>query len=174
MLLTTRNILVAMLVIVSWSASAQTSSPTERMVQSMGIGPALQANIQQSLADPAYVQRTNRQHIALGKKLVNLSKTEFNALIARVLEAGLSPSDITTITTFYQTKLGQKLSEQAQQGKALPKLNDDLSASDRQALDRYASSGVVPRVIHFLEGEQFERAFLAELENLPSSPTPIK
>lgn len=174
----TRKILAAALAAACWSASAQTSppeqalSPIELLVQSMGVAPALQAGIRKSLADPAAVQRMDSQEWAVGKKLVSLSESEFNGLIARVMAAGLPSADLSTITDFYQTPLGKKLSEHTRQGATLQKLNADLNDSDRQAMERFASSGVTTRVIRFLESDRFQRTLEAELEALPARTRP--
>lgn len=178
MLLITRKFLAVILVTASSMASGQATppssalSPTQRMVQAMGVAPTLQADIKKSLANPAYLQRIDSREVALGQKLASLSESQFNALIAKVLEAGLSSSDITIITDFYQSKLGQKLYEQSQQATSLPQLNTKLSASDRQAMEKYAASGVIHRVIQFLESDKFQRALVAELAVLPDSSRP--
>jgi len=178
MLLITQKFLAVILVTASSVASGQATlpspafSPTQRMVQAMGVAPTLQADIKKSLADPAYLQRINSQEIALGQKMASLSESTFNALIAKILEAGLSSSDITIITDFYQSKLGQTLYEHSKQATSLPQFNAQLSASDRQAMEKYAASGVISRAIQFLESKKFQRALVAELAALPDSPRP--
>lgn len=174
----TRKILAAALAAACWSASAQSSqpeqalSPIELLVQSMGVAPAMQAGIRKSLADPAAVQRMDHHELAVGKKLVSLSESEFNGLVARVMAAGLPSADLATITDFYQTPLGKKLSEHNRKGTTLQRLNADLSDSERQAMERFASSGVTTRVIRFLESDRFERTFQAELEAFPAHSRP--
>ena len=174
----TRKIMAAALAAACWSASAQTSppeqalSPIELLVQSMGVAPTMQAGIRKSLADPAAVQRMDKQELAVGKKLVSLSESEFNGLVARVMAAGLPAADLSTITDFYQTSIGKKLSEHTRQGSSLQRLNADLSDSDRQAMDRFVSSGVTTRVIRFLESDRFQHTFQAELEAFPARSRP--
>ena len=170
--------MAAALAAACWSASAQTSppeqalSPIELLVQSMGVAPTMQAGIRKSLADPAAVQRMDKQELAVGKKLVSLSESEFNGLVARVMAAGLPAADLSTITDFYQTSIGKKLSEHTRQGSSLQRLNADLSDSDRQAMDRFVSSGVTTRVIRFLESDRFQHTFQAELEAFPARSRP--
>ena len=170
--------MAAALAAACWSASAQTSppeqalSPIELLVQSMGVAPTMQAGIRKSLADPAAVQRMDKQELAVGKKLVSLSESEFNGLVARVMAAGLPAADLSTITDFYQTSIGKKLSEHTRQGSSLQRLNADLSDSDRQAMDRFASSGVTTRVIRFLDSDRFQHTFQAELEAFPARSRP--
>ena len=170
--------MAAALAAACWSASAQTSppeqalSPIELLVQSMGVAPTMQAGIRKSLADPAAVQRMDKQELAVGKKLVSLSESEFNGLVARVMAAGLPAADLSTITDFYQTSIGKKLSEHTRQGSSLQRLNADLSDSDRQAMDRFASSGVTTRVSRFWESDRFQLTFQAELEAFPARSRP--
>ena len=88
------------------------------------------------------------------------------------MAAGLPAADLSTITDFYQTSIGKKLSEHTRQGSSLQRLNADLSDSDRQAMDRFVSSGVTTRVIRFLESDRFQHTFQAELEAFPARSRP--
>ena len=177
----TKKILAAALVVACGMTAAQTSQPVQALspaallVQSMGIAPTLQAHLRNLLADPASVRRTSSKDIAAVQKLVGLSESAFTALMARVMEAGLSSSDLALIADFYQTPVGKKLQEHSQRGSSLAELSASvasLSEGDRQALERFTSSGATTRMMRFLESDRFLPLLQGELEALPVSARP--
>lgn len=154
---------------------AQTLSPAVMLVQSMRVAPSLQTDLRKSLDDPAAVRRTSSKDMAFIKRLVSLPELELNALIARVMEAGLSSGDLTLISDFYQTPLGKRLQVREQQATSLTELSADvnrMSDSDRQALERFASTGATTRMTSFLGSDQFLRILRVEVEALPVSTRP--
>ncbi|MDY0105744.1 MAG: hypothetical protein RBS27_03630 [Giesbergeria sp.] len=154
---------------------AQTLSPATLLVQSMGMAPTLQANLRNLLADPASVRRTSSKDMAFLQKMVGLSELEFNALIARVMEVGLSGDDLALLSDFHQTPLGKKLQAHSRQATSLVELNatvTGLSDGERQALERFVSSGATARMVRFLDSAQFQSILQVELEALPASARP--
>lgn len=177
----TKKILAAALVVACGMAAAQISQPAQALspaallVQTMGLAPTLQANLRNLLADPASVRRSSSKDMAAVQKLVGLSESAFTALIARVMEVGMPSDDLALLADFYQTPVGRKFREHSQRGSSLAELSASvasLSEGDRQALERFTSSGATTRMVRFLDSDQFLSILWVELEALPVSARP--
>lgn len=177
------SVFVALMLTLSLNGHAQMAapvsalSPAELMVQSMGLAPMIQTFMKAKLADPRPAQAKKSRDMAVAQKMVRLSESDMQSVIARVLETGVSPADLSEISAFYASEVGRKFAGFSRQvatpsgdGTApnsvvqLAKLTAQLSDNERKALEAHVSSGAPANVARFVDSPKFEAALMAEVE----------